>query len=280
MPNALLTFYQEISYLSRLGDGLRERIRLPWAGLRFHAANGLGLSKHLLNRPAECFHLNFLGHSYPVRLRPYNGDWFIFLNTMFGRRYAGVAELVKPIRTVIDLGCHVGSSTLSLAQWAPQAQFFCLEANPGNVALLTQNLAGLGSQARVLSGALSEKPGTVTFTDDGYSWGGSVDGGGSAHTYEVPAYTVAQVIEKAGFPVVDVLKVHVEGAERYILQESQRAALSRVRLMVIAEFHHKDYPEERFLCDAAGFGFRPIPNDKFRNQFLALRNTSVAAATR
>jgi hypothetical protein len=106
-----------------------------WASIRFHAANSLGLSKHLLDRPAESFHLNLLGRGYSIRLRPYNGDWFIFLNTMFGRRYAPVAELINPIQTVIELGCHVGSSTLSLALLAPQAQFFCLEANPGNAPL-------------------------------------------------------------------------------------------------------------------------------------------------
>ena len=271
MPRDFLSFWREISYLARLGYGSGDSVRLPWASVRFHMANSLGLSKHLLDRPAESFHLNLLGRRYPIRLRPYNGDWFIFLNTMFGRRYARVAELVNPIQTVVDLGCHVGSSTLSLALLAPHAQFFCLEANPDNVALLTHNLAGLGSRARILFGALGEKPGTVTFSDDGFSWGGSVDAHG-LHTYEVPAYTISQVIEKAGFPVVDVLKVHVEGAEGCILQEPHRAALARVRLMVIAEFHDTDYTEERFLAEAAGFGFQPLPG---RDQFLALVNRSL-----
>jgi FkbM family methyltransferase len=272
MPRDFLSFWREISYLAHLGYGFGDSVRLPWASVRFHAANSIGLSKHRLDRPAESFHLNFLGRRYPIRLRPYNGDWFIFLNTMFGCRYARVAELVNPVRTVVDLGCHVGSSTLSLALLAPHAQFFCLEANPDNVTLLTHNLAGLGSRARILSGALGEKPGTVTFSDDGFSWGGSVDAHG-LHTYEVPAYTISQVIEKAGFPVVDVLKVHVEGAERYILQESHCAALARVRLMVIAEFHNRDYTEERFLAEAAGFGFQPVPG---KYEFLALLNRSLA----
>jgi len=276
MPRDFMSFWRELSYLARLGGGLGDSVRLPWASVRFHAANSLGLSKHLLDRPPESFRLNLLGRGYPIRLRPHNGDWFIFLNTMFGRRYAPVAQLVNPIQTVIDLGCHVGSSTLSLALLAPQAQFFCLEANPANVALLTHNLAGLGSQVKILSGALGEKPGTVTFSDDGFSWGGSVDAHG-LHTYEVPAYTISQVIEKAGFPIVDVLKVHVEGAERYILQESQRAALTRVRLMVIAEFHDADYTEERFLADAAGFGFQPVCGKQFRDRFLALVNCSLAS---
>ena len=95
------------------------------------------------------------------------------------------------------------------------------------------------------------------------------------HTYEVPAYTISQVIEKAGFPVVDVLKVHVEGAEGCILQEPHRAALARVRLMVIAEFHDTDYTEERFLAEAAGFGFQPLPG---RDQFLALVNRSLVTS--
>jgi FkbM family methyltransferase len=266
-----MSLWEELSYLARLGDGVADRVRLPWAGLRFHLANRLGLAKHFLDRPAESFRLQILGGHYPMRLRPYNGDWFIFLDTLFNRRYAGIARLADPIRTVVDLGCHVGSSTLSLALLAPEAQFFCLEANPGNVALLTHNLAGLGSRARVLSGALNEKPGIVTFSDDGLSWGGSMDARGS-RTYQVPAYTLAQVIEKAEFPTVDVLKVHVEGAERYIFQESQRAALRRVRLMVVAEFHDDNYPEERFLADAAGFGFEPHPN---RDRFLALVNRSA-----
>jgi FkbM family methyltransferase len=275
MPSHFLSFWRELSYLARLGDGFGDSLRLPWASVRFHVANGLGLSRHLLGRPPESFRLNILGCGYPMRLRPYNGDWFIFLNTLFGRRYAPVAELVNPIQTVIDLGCHVGSSTLSLALLAPEARFFCLEANPGNVTLLSHNLAGLGPRARILSGALSEKPGTVTFSDDGFSWGGSLDTHGS-HTYQVPAYTIAQVIEKSGFPTVDVVKVHVEGAERYIFQESQRAALTRVRSMVVAEFHHTDYTEERFLADAAGFGFDPVDGKQFQSHFLALRNRSLA----
>jgi FkbM family methyltransferase len=277
MRSHFLSFWRELSYLARLGDGFSNSIRLPCASVRFHVANGFGLSRHLLRRPPESFRLKILGGSYPMRLRPYNGDWFIFLNTLFDRRYAPVAELVNPIRTVIDLGCHVGSSTLSLALLAPEARFFCLEANPGNVALLTDNLAGLGPRARILSGALSEKPGTVTFSDDGFSWGGSLDGHG-AQTYQVPAYTMAQVIEKSGFPTVDLVKIHVEGAERYIFQESQRTALTRVRSMVVAEFHHTDYMEQRFLADAAGFGFEPVDGNGFRDRFLALRNRSQAAS--
>ena len=278
MRSHSLSFWRELSYLARLGDGLSDSIRLPWASVRFHAANGLGLSRHLLGRPAESFPLKFPARGYIMRLRPYNGDWFIFLDTLFGRRYAHVAELVNPIRTVIDLGCHVGSSTLSLALLAPQAQFFCLEANAGNVALLTQNLAGLGSRVRILSGALSEKSGTVMFGDDGFSWGGNL-GTHNAYTYEVPAYTISQVIEKAAFPIVDVLKVHVEGAERYIFQESQRAALTKVRLMVVAECHHEDYGEGRFVGDAADFGFQRLREERFKDRFLALTNTSLATPT-
>ena len=273
MPRDFLSLWRELSYLARMGDGFSNSVRLTWASVRFHAANRLGFSRNLLRRPAESFRLNLLGRSYPMQLRPYNGDWFIFLNTVFGRRYACVAELVDPIRTVVDLGSHVGSSTLSIALLAPQAQFFCLEASPDNVALLTHNLAGLGSRARILSGALSEHSGTVTFTDDGFSWSGNVGARGS-HTCEVPAFTFSEVIEKAGFPVVDVLKVHVEGAERYIFQEANRAALTGVRLAVFAEFHDTDYTEERLLDEAAGFGFHPVSGGKFR-EVLTLVNPSL-----
>ena len=229
MPRDFLSFWREISYLARLGYGSGDSVRLSWASVRFHMANSLGLSKHLLDRPAEFFpsespraslsdppspvqwrlvHL-FEHHVWPplcARRRvgePRSDGGRSRLPRGFFYSFAGA---IGAARSVLLPGSEIPITS-------PCSPIIWLVSVRGR-----ESYSALWAKSR-------ERLRSVTI---GFSWGGSVDGHG-LHTYEVPAYTISQVIEKAGFPVVDVLKVHVEGAEGCILQEPHRAALARVR---------------------------------------------------
>ena len=75
--------------------------------------------------------------------------------------------LVRPGQTVLDLGAHIGTFTLTAA--AAGCRVLAIEASPRNARLLEASIAhnGFGQRARVFQVAASNRNGEVRFS----SWG-------------------------------------------------------------------------------------------------------------
>jgi len=94
---------------------------------------------------------------------------------------------------------------------------------------------------RCIQAALAAAPGVRTLVLGEDSAGTSLDprsASGPVKTIEVEAITLAQVIEMAAFPQVDVLKVDIEGAEYEIFMNLDAGLLEAVQT-VLVECHKR-----------------------------------------
>jgi FkbM family methyltransferase len=181
-----------------------------------------------------------------VRFRPNTTDFWTFNEVLVDGLYAGILA-AAPIRTVIDLGANIGFASLYLRAHAPEARILAVEPDAANVALLEHNLP----DATILQGAFWYVDGPVPFEAATPTTGAVAE---SATSVTVPGYTMASIVDRSGFDIVDVLKVDIEGAERHLFA-GDNSWLDRVRGLVL-EFHGDARAASGFDTEMARRGFR------------------------
>jgi FkbM family methyltransferase len=224
---------------SRIG-GLRGAFRNWWLPLV------LGSIAHRLRRlPALRARLMDLemrlrtrrGPVLVARLRDLGGPIDVF-----GRAEYDVAGIDWPAaRFVVDLGAHVGSFTLWAAGAAP-CSVHAFEPNPSTFDLLRRNLAAQPERLRCTRAAVAGAAGSRRLALAEDSAANSIDPSRSAAPapadVTVTSITLAEALERAGFPRVDVLKMDIEGAEYEVLDQLAPRVLDGVGAIVL-ECHRR-----------------------------------------
>lgn len=181
----------------------------------------------------------------PLRLRPATTDLWTYDDVFCRQIYR--AAIAQPIHTMLDVGANIGLVSLYVRAHSPEATIVAVEPDAENLALLEHNLAPL--HAMIIRGALWQHDRPVTFAPATPTTGHITTGDGIT----VPGYTMASLVARSGFPTIDLLKIDVEGGERYLFAGDQ-AWLSRVRSIII-EFHEDTRDASHFdqILRAAGF---------------------------
>lgn len=139
-------------------------------------------------------------------------------------------------RTILDLGSHMGATVLFWRERFPDARIVAVEPDPVTFRRLHRNVGALpGVELRDV--AVAEEDGPIAFFPAQQSWVGSLWGDGRSIT--VQGRSFRGLVAETG--QVDLLKVDIEGAERYILDGW---ALNRVG-SIVGEYHDAGDSRER-----------------------------------
>lgn len=174
------------------------------------------------------------GMTLRCRLNEFEG----FLSAFVIRDYDSPAIDWASARTIIDVGANVGASVLWFAMHAPQARLIAVEPAPEVFATLDQNVTENGLQGRVtaMQVAIEGEGGTRYMDPHAYSLAARTERVRGAHSAEVEALTLKELLERTGVSRVDVLKLDCEGAEYEIILRAGHDVLSRVGA-IVGEFH-------------------------------------------
>lgn len=153
----------------------------------------------------------------PLYIRPCSPDARLFRNIFSRADYSLPAEGMGRVNGIIDLGAYSGLSTVYLAERFPDARIVAVEPDAENYSCLKLNSATIPRSGRVgtIQAAVSDRSGLARFFDRGPQWARHVDSGGGA---AVRTITMPELLDEAGFDVVDLVKVDIEGAERLLLE--------------------------------------------------------------
>jgi FkbM family methyltransferase len=143
---------------------------------------------------------------------------------------------------IVDIGAHVGVTTLVLAQ-IPGAHVICYEPDPKNCALLRDNIERNSLlNVTVRQAAVGGSNGKLQFQPHTESTGGFLapaGAGSSAQTLTVDAVTLDRVLEESPTGEIDLLKCDCEGGEYEILNRFTPELAAHIRNLTI-EVHDLD----------------------------------------
>jgi FkbM family methyltransferase len=240
--------------LSR-GTTLPDRVRLARDTARFHIGNRLKQQPDF--ESADTYHVTVAGRDVDLKLRLGAGDFFVFHEVFTGDCYRLPQEWAGKVRTIVDLGGHVGLTSLFFLESFPHARLVAVEATPDNASVLRHNLSSFADRALVIEAAIADAPGTARFQSSGWSWERRLGAPISedAGFFQVECVTVDDVMRRAELSSIDLLKIDVEGAEQAILANDP-AWLRNVGAIVIEL--HEPYSLEQFANAIAPAGFTVV----------------------
>jgi FkbM family methyltransferase len=181
------------------------------------------------------------------------------------RSYTIPVAWTQNVQTIVDLGAHIGLTTLFFAARYPVARFACVEPSKYNLPLLAQNLRPLGVKVQILDGAAAATSGSRYFEERTWRWGGKLAAPGRGRL--VRCYAVPEIMHAARIDSIDILKVDIEGAERELFTKDADW-LECVRL-VIVEPH--EYPRDQVGADLARWGLDLRLPDAEHRMLIAVR---------
>lgn len=125
----------------------------------------------------------------------------------------------KPGDTIVDIGAGLGEeATIYAEQVGPHGRVYAIEANPAVYAIL-QELVSLSGFSNVypFNLALSDQKGSIEIIDTDNSYlSSSFSKGVSGKLYNVPSMPLHQFCSEQHIKQIDLLKVNIEGAERFL----------------------------------------------------------------
>ncbi len=207
------------------------------------------------NRPITFCYAPPVG-TIKVILRNNKGsDTFIF-GEVFDHRYYDFDLLVPP-KTILDLGANAGFTAIFLARKFHQAQVACVEPIPQNVSVLRRNLILNGIQAQVFEAAVAVEDGIIRMAMGDRDYGHKVVETAVEDDKTVlgcKGISVASLMERLTWKRIGLLKIDIEGYERFLLKEKCEW-LNRVDAICIE--CHPGYGEADLRALARGYGFLP-----------------------
>jgi FkbM family methyltransferase len=184
---------------------------------------------------------------------------------------------VESVRSVLDLGAHIGSFVLLLKTLgAPLDRVLCVEPDPRSRQSLGYNLEHNGIAADIFEGAVSDNPGTVALHKGLLSTGSSLRSDCpnlGSDTIAVRAATF-DTLTNQYFPqaVIDLCKMDVEGAEFDILLGQHAVTLDRCRYL-LCEVHNQLGSQASLTAGLWRRGFALLPANGTRHpETILFRN--------
>jgi FkbM family methyltransferase len=178
--------------------------------------------------------LRIPGYPHPLSYREGTSDALVIEQVFARREYECVAG-ESAVRTIVDLGANVGYTAFYLLHRYPAARIAVVEPDEGNLAVCRKNLSPFGDRVTFIHAGIWSQPGPMTLDRTGEEWAYTVRPARPGERVGFEAITIGQVLARAGFDQVDILKVDIEGAEE-VAFTGKSDWLDRVGTLVI-ELH-------------------------------------------
>lgn len=217
-----------------------------------------------------------LARGLSLTLRTRSSDTNVFNDVWLSGVYDVPDFDWKNVRTVLDIGAHVGVFSLYAVSKAPSAKVIAVEPEPSNLELLRKNVSlnHLENQIAVEAFGVAGKPGSLSLN--------VMPGRGecnsmyrqteASYRIEVPVTTLTDLFTRHAIDRCDILKMNCEGAEYEIFYSLPDEYFRRISCMLINyHFYSSDPKNHPHVLQAhlEKHGFTVQKNAK--NIFIAIR---------
>ena len=222
--SSILEYLRKASTVFRRAGQLR-RVMAPWDVLRFLWLTFRGSRLFRFFCPS-------LGSIVTVRTR--TTDLPVLEKIVLYREYEMPFDLVP--RTIIDAGANIGAASLYFTHRYPQARIVAVEPEASNYEVLTANCRAHPAIIPVQGAVWNRDTHLVIGEQDAGKWAFTVKESDVPTADSIRAFTIPDLMRAHDFPVVDLLKLDIEGAEREVFDPGALDWLDNVRVIAI-ELH-------------------------------------------
>ncbi len=153
-----------------------------------------------------------------------------------------------PVNNIIDLGGNIGLTSAYLASKFPKAKIVTVEPEASNFEMLKVNVAPCPNIIPVNKGVFHKECYLKIINE------GTANNCFRLEESEEPtpirAISIPSLMQQYGMETIDILKMDIEGGERYLFNEQAHEWLSKVKILMI-ELHDRYYSgcsKLLFLC--------------------------------
>ena len=226
--------------------------------------------KHLIHDAGDRFSFQrqgkynrITGEGITVLARRTSSDVPVFSQVFYYQEYQAVVDAIHDrdrIKYIIDGGANVGYTSLFFEKQFPHATILSVEPEAGNYAMMLKNFELNNFKATPVQAALwhtAEHLAIDRSFREHRDWSVAVKPGGS----DIEGITISELCKKYHFPRIDILKLDIEGAERYLFdtQEDVEGFLPMTRYLAI-EIHEEYRIKDKILKFLEQFGFSHFPH--------------------
>ncbi len=141
----------------------------------------------------------------------------------------------KNVTTIVDVGANIGMFTRFIRERYPNSNIFCIEPEPSNFEQLKINVKEDDKTFLINKAIWTDNLGVNMAIDDKYGeWGARVSSTKNELT-KVGSITMNDLVKDYNLKNIDILKIDVEGAEKFIF-EKNLSWMNKVNTLII-ELH-------------------------------------------
>lgn len=177
------------------------------------------------------------------KLRPNSFDSVAILENWILKEYTRIPDLIKGNMTIIDIGAHIGATSIFLATQEENVKIFSFEPLPENFELLKYNIKLNGLQDKIFPFRLgvARKKGKRLFFRERVNLGASSlfpRNHQSTKKEMIKCITLKEIFNLNKIRTCGLLKIDCEGAELEILLNTPRSIFKKIKNIVL-EYHLK-----------------------------------------
>ena len=201
-----------------------------------------------------------------VLVRRTSSDVPVFSQVFYYKEYKAVVDIIREpstIEYIVDAGANVGFTTLFFSKYFPDAKIISIEPEEGNYAMMLKNFQLNDCRAIMLKQALWSKNENLEIDRefrDHREWAIAVKPAGIGKE-RVEGITLPELCKKYQMPRIDILKIDIEGAERFLFADEATAGTFLPMTRYLAMEIHDEYQiKDHILGLLKKFNFSYFPS--------------------
>jgi len=210
-------------------------------------------------------------YPFPLKLRKHTSDEPTFRQIFLNTRY-NISIEFEPLK-IIDGGANIGYSSVFFAHKYPKAEIIAIEPDKSNFELLQYNTANY-AQVKNVNSALWHKSAFLKIANPNTEkWAFQVIETNKGDVNSFDSCSIQDLMNLNSWDHIDILKLDIEGAEKFIFSENYELWLPRTKILII-ELHERMQPgcTEIFYQAIKKYDFK----ESISGENLVFQNRNIA----
>jgi FkbM family methyltransferase len=180
------------------------------------------------------FRLKKIKHPFSIRDNPF--DFATMEEVLLKEEYN--LDLAFDPLTIIDGGANIGLTSVFFANKYPSAQIVAVEPEAENFEMLKRNTRNYPGVKLLKAGVWSHRADLAVVDEGKGNNAFTVSEVSSPEAGSIHAVSVHDIMQERNWKTIDILKLDIEGAEKYVFQKNYKEWLPKVRILMI-ELHDR-----------------------------------------